>query len=650
MASKLETMIKQASQKYYSDGSSEYTDEEFDKMLTDLKNSNPESSLLSDVGHGYDVYDDTTFGERRKHDYGDIIGLDKCHNWKELKSDFKSNDAYFITPKIDGMSIVCYFKHSELDHALTRGSKTGDIGIDVTNKVRYILQYTNICKFTSDFTGAIRGEIVMSEEKFDQIKQKYPLGFDGKKAFSNPRNTTAGIMNRKTNYESDLPYLTILFYYVVGQENDYMFQQKSECTYDYIMMWLSNNLNINNVVPMRVTKLSEDTFEETMIDCRDRLSFSNFYLDDYPTDGLVINSVAHYDKNTFEISYLAQAFKFPSEQCDAKVVDIRWNMSKNNLLIPVIQIEPVQLSGTQVEYVTGFNALYISNNAIHKGTIVTITKSGEIIPYILGVKNSEQVDLTESVLPGTCPECGHLLDWEGVHIRCNNSNCPNIQKQDLLAWVDHLVELDNFGDNLRWKYLSMFLGDDTSIENLMNKLTTSTYSKTDSVQANLFVDMLNRLSNDTFKLSSCLEALNIPRLGSVNSRKLAEYPDVVKLLVYNDEVFPESELIKILGDATKSSINKNKWKFHRLRYIWNRVDTSDNSKKQKVAVTGKLSVKRKMFEKELSDNGYILSELSKECVALITNDPSSNSEKNKKATAWNIEKITEAEFRQKYFN
>ena len=81
-----------------------------------------------------------------------------------------------------------------------------------------------------------------------------------------------------------------------------------------------------------------------------------------------------------------------------------------------------------------------------------------------------------------------------------------------------------------------------------------------------------------------------------------------------------------------------------------RVDTSNNSKKQKVAVTGKLSVKRKMFEKELSDNGYILSELSKECVALITNDPSSNSEKNKKATAWNIEKMTEAAFRQKYFN
>ncbi len=70
--------------------------------------------------------------------------------------------------------------------------------------------------------------------------------------------------------------------------------------------------------------------------------------------------------------------------------------------------------------------------------------------------------------------------------------------------------------------------------------------------------------------------------------------------------------------------------------------------KIKVAITGKLSVKRADFEKELKAYGYIAGDISKDTRFLITDDPSSNSSKNQKADKWGIAKITEEEFRKNY--
>lgn len=645
--SKLENMIKQASQKYYSDGSSEYTDSEFDKMLEDLKEENPDSKLLTDVGHGYDINQDSTYGVRRKHKYGDIIGLEKCHNWRELRNEFKDEDcAYYITPKIDGMSIVCYFKDSQLDMALTRGSRDGDTGIDVTEKVKYIASFHNMFHFTYKFTGAIRGEIVMSQEKFEAITNKYPRGFDGKKPFSNPRNTTAGIMNRKDYDKRDLEYLDILFYYVVGDENDEYFSNLYDNdSYGHMMSWLYKEVNTSNIVPMHVTKLYEDTFEENMSDLRHILDLSNFGLKEYPTDGLVINKSLHYNDVTCEITYDAQAFKFPAESCETNVKDVIWNLSKTHYLIPIVEVDPVQLSGTSVTYATGFNADWIEMNKVSKGATVTITKSGEIIPYILDVEPSEKIP--ESYVPTHCPECGRKLEREGVHLICTNEQCPNALKQDVMEWVNHLVPMDNFGDKLRYTYLHTMLGYEFTVENLMKKVLDGYTSSGSGIQDNMFSDFLKKLENDTFTLQQSLEALNVPRLGEMTSQKLSLHKDVVEQLISDNE-FPMDTLTKIVGQATGISILQNRWKFKRLRFIWSRIECSETTFKGKVAITGKLSVKRKEFENELKAHGYLPGSISKDCKFLITDDPNSTSSKNQQATKWRIQKITETDFRQRY--
>ena len=56
----LELKIKEAAQKYYTDGSSELADAEFDALVDQLRLENPNSELLKTIGWGYSVTKDNT--------------------------------------------------------------------------------------------------------------------------------------------------------------------------------------------------------------------------------------------------------------------------------------------------------------------------------------------------------------------------------------------------------------------------------------------------------------------------------------------------------------------------------------------------------------------------------------------------------------
>lgn len=88
------------------------------------------------------------------------------------------------------------------------------------------------------------------------------------------------------------------------------------------------------------------------------------------------------------------------EKCTV-IIDIVWKMEKDRLH-PFIQIEPVIINSTKIEYVTGFNKKFILENKLGKGAIVTVARRGDIIPYISGViKNTEEI-LCENVVLEPC--------------------------------------------------------------------------------------------------------------------------------------------------------------------------------------------------------------------------------------------------------
>lgn len=633
----LELKIKDAAQKYYTDGSSPLTDAEFDSLVDELKETNPDSELLK-TGWGYDVTKDSTPGQKVQHKYGRAGSLTKCHNWDELGKEFRGQKVDFSL-KLDGISCVLYYEDGKFVQALTRGD--GITGIDVTEKVKKVFN-TEIKNRYSTFTGAIRGELLMTYENFDKFKEMYP---DAK----NPRNSTAGIINSK-EITSDLDYVSLVLYTIVGLESDNTIHNIHE-----IRDILSNMFGAENVVPHTGYVWLSDV--NNFIPNMERVR--NDWYGKFPADGIVITKASVHLYIGGEVVYDACAFKFPAEEKECEVEDVIWEMSKTRYAIPKIKIKTVQLSGTNVTYCAGYNAKYIKDSGIGSGAIVRLHKSGEIIPNICSIVKS-----VEPKLLSVCPICGETLIWDGVHLKCPNDSCGNAITQDTLVWLKNLVPMDGLGDTLKIKFLEELVASgelaDISIESIMEtKLVLR--EDTESVQFNLFAKMWNTLHGfHEFKvdLVDALVSLNIPRLSHITASKLANYPLAIQSVMnkaIHKEYLDPYDLISLnaIGEANAKSIENNLWKMARLKYIWtwvyNRLSVpSASESKGKVAITGKLSVKRADFEKELRSVGFTPAEICRETCYLITDNPNSNSSKNKKADAWGIKKITEQEFRAIY--
>ena len=630
---KLERKIQEAAQKYYTDGSSDLTDEEFDNLVEELRSSHP-NSILFKVGWGYDVEDDNTPGMKRNHIYTTIGSLDKCHNLKELGQDFM-NVPVDVSTKLDGLSVVLYYENSLLKYALTRGDSK--VGIDITDKILKInpkLSHTIV-----KFTGAIRGEILMSYSNFEKFKELHPEA-------KNPRNSTAGLINGKDTFE-DLSYLNIVFYTLV-HEDGYPLSFVSLSRKLILSLFSEGDIEIVPSFSIEFTGSCNNDEDNRIQDIMYKLR--DYLYRDYPADGLVITK-EDISCNNGTYNYIAKAFKFPAESKTTEILDIEWNMSKTKVAVPRIILKPIELSGTTVQACSGFNAKYVLDNNLGTDSEVEVMKSGEIIPTIVNIHKS-----THAVIPTHCPVCGEPLSWSGVNVVCNNLDCSNIIEQDLLTWLQNIAPVDNLGDTLKLKFLNQLveeqLIDVLDIESIMSsKLKFS--EEFPSVQFNNFAKMWNTLHDSESKvtLASAIVACNIPRFGDLTAIKFANYSETIQKILETQDIHPYIfELTKYIGTANTESLEKHFSKFLRLNLIKDKIiwKTQNVESKGKVAITGKLSVKRADFERELRKYGYEPGEITKDTAFLITDNPSSSSSKNKKADQWGITKITESEFRSQY--
>jgi hypothetical protein len=192
-----------------------------------------------------------------------------------------------------------------------------------------------------------------------------------------------------------------------------------------------------------------------------------------------------------------------------------------------------------------------------------------------------------------------------------------------------------------------------------------------SAHGKLVSQMLKRLygqDGSGIKPADAFRALNIPRIGNTASRELTTNPYctaaitaiVVTLLDVGDITVSENHWIKLrseFGEANTASLKANQHKLKRLRFIWDRImweqekpTTATVEAKGKVAITGKISVKRSDFEAELIAAGYTPGSITKDTKFLITDNPGGTSSKNVKADQLGITKITEADFRSQYLS
>lgn len=630
----LEEAVKEYSQKYYSDGSSEVSDEEFDKLLSELKSKDPHNPLITAVGHGYDVDKDTTYGLKRNHKYSIVGSLDKVHSWQELSVRLK-NQKVVCSLKLDGISCVLYYLDGKLDFALTRGD--GNIGIDVTDKILVIAPDVETC-VTCDgqpFTGAVRGELLMSYENFSKYVQSHS---DAK----NPRNTTAGLINQKDASEQDLNLISLVVYTVLA--SNVYFSSYLDVLY-VLKSW-------HETVPYNWSEhLEESSFDGYM-----RQLNSQFKQQcDYPSDGIVIatdkiDMSVPYDNEADVLTWHSQAYKFPAESKRTTVKEVEWNLSKTGYMVPKVKFNEIQLSGTSVQYATAFNAQYVKDNGIMNGADITVTKSGEIIPYIVSV---DFVPDDCAKLPETCPSCGGKLEWEGVHLKCNNAKCPCQQMQDLVIWMKTVAPTDGLSDLLIEKFAEEL--NVKTVEDLYTLSTDDVETRlaSNKKQTQLFVDCVVRCLASDVDIATAVRACNIPRFGNKTCQLCNDVYDTVWYLATSKDASQEvkDKLEPVLGVANTASLIDNVDKLSRITYFASVHRNNDNSSvksKGNVCVTGKLSVKRKDFEAELIANGWNpVPSVKRNTKYLVTDNPNSGSSKNRSADKYGVPKITEEQFRDK---
>ena len=620
--------ISNYSQSYY-EGHPEISDAEFDELYEKFKKDFPNSNYLKLPAKGFDP--NATNLQKFKHKYSTVGSISKIHSVEE--TNFVAPFFYNISVKLDGSSLVLYYVDGQLERALTRGD--GLYGLDVTNKVKYICPEALTPKFFHEkpFTGAVRGEVVMSNCAFQEYKKEHP---EAKMA----RNVSTGLMMRK-DVSEELKYCDYIAYKILAVENDAMLE-----------WWLPEvHLQLKNwgfKVVTSVTVEGETITDDFMPQLKQREDFNT-----YPTDGLVIETCSLTSDKAGIVTYVEVAYKFAAETKTCKVIDVKWNFSPKGKLVPVVQIEPTMMSGALVSNVSGFNYKFIMDNNIGPGAEITVCRSGEVIPDIKSVTKPS----VEVASPYTCPECGELLELTktGVDLVCSNPDCKGRKFYNRYTFIEKMAEdIKGFGEVL--------------IQQLVDAMTECSPAPEAYTEASLFFDIqhaensffqnvftpanaekcvkLKQLFQKPLSKEKFLRAMNIDLLGEVAAKQISSNPQLFNTLFSCDKAQLPAQLSALgVAPVLASNIIKNIQRirnFNAINITWEE-DKSENINKF-IAVTGSLSIPRKEFEAKLNAKGYGITDNMKKAEFLVTNDPNSGSSKNKKAKELGLYILTEDEF------
>ena len=609
------------------EGSLEIIDEEFDDLVEELRELDPNNSVLTAVGWG------ATFPNKQsvKHRYGVLGSLPKVKVDKLTKNPINSKNCN--TCKLDGLTVEVIYKDGKFFQGVTRGD--GYTGIDVTSKLRHVVPNEISIKVPISF----RGEFVLS---IDNWKKYYPDQLS-------PRNVASGILNRLGSNPKELSRFDCILYKVLGFESDdseVVTSLKSIVTDRFSQLMFMKDLGFKIVAD------SSEYYSEN-------LSYSDVFelivmIDgdkEYPCDGIVSSpvsvSVSRSDESdTYIVNYIDElAYKVVNDKIDVEVTDIEYNLSRTGRMVPKIHFTPIQLSGAVISRATAHNYKYLEDNKIGVGSIVSIVRSGEVIPYIYSVVEGKGFISSDNIV---CPSCGEKVSVVGVDIKCINQNCPGKTYSAIKHWIYNLCYVKGLGDSLINSLIDNF--NITSIEDLyeVDLGSATSIGGVGSSKLELLNAMYEKLKSPR-TIQQFLVACNVPKLSWKGAGNL-DNESFKKLL---DESCSPEEVDKYLY-GVKGVISSSKaylvdnWSSILRKYALITAVTSepesnnDTSDRLPICVTGKLvnyKTRKHLFD-ELSDLVVEVGIKDNGCKYLVCNADKGSS-KSSYAKSHNIPIISE---------
>ncbi|MBA3311599.1 MAG: NAD-dependent DNA ligase LigA [Nocardioidaceae bacterium] len=322
--------------------------------------------------------------------------------------------------KVDGLAINLTYDEGRLVRGATRGD--GRAGEDVTSNVRTIDGIPDRLSAGDGFPVPgfveVRGEVYFPVEAFEQLNAD--LVEAGKAPFSNPRNAAAGSLRQKDPRVTATRPLRMVCH-GLGARRGFEPSRQSE-SYAALKAWGLPTSDRAKVLP-DTTQIAE---------------FIDFYRDhrhdvEHEIDGVVVKvdqvSLQRRLGSTSRAPRWAIAVKYPPEEVNTKLLEIKVNVGRTGRVTPYGRMEPVRVAGSTVEFATLHNAAEVRRKAVLIGDTVVLRKAGDVIPEIVGpVVDLRSGDEHEFVMPTECPACGTSLApaKEGdADIRCpNQRSCP----------------------------------------------------------------------------------------------------------------------------------------------------------------------------------------------------------------------------------
>lgn len=360
--------IAQANEAYRI-GNPVMSDQEYDLMIDELKALSPDDSILNEIGH--QIKDDTRKAKLPivMASMTKVKSIIEINDWIRLKG-ISKEEKVIITPKYDGLSLCV----DEMENkAWTRGD--GIYGQKSDEHYRLIKnhlydEWTDRHECPPIEFSYTYGEVMMPKKTF---LDKY----SGE--FANPRNLVAGLLNSKeaSSPLSDCNYIKYGGIFASGLEAN--LKSKSE-----VIDLLNKGQRVK--APYHLCKISDLT-DELLISL-----FHQFSVD-YEIDGLIIeiDDLTIQNKLGREPStnnpVWARAYKHSAfeQTAETEVLSISWNISKQGYLKPTLHIKPVRLDGVTISNITGNNARFVKDLGLGAGAIITVKRSGMVIPIVNSV-------------------------------------------------------------------------------------------------------------------------------------------------------------------------------------------------------------------------------------------------------------------------